>query len=192
MNKILCISIIFLLTVVSLQARTCHGSVSRTIYHNNNDWEHRRLVSPMIRGNGFGYAVPRRTFFYRPSPTIIYNTQPVAIIQNIPAPVTQNPVSPTPSLQSSDKNMYVDSTYTEQPNRSKQIPLSETYKDSPQLISDQFQIYNITKISPFRNTTDTIMIESSSGTFAIPKDLIKSATKIHLTPEIINQLNQLL
>lgn len=51
---------------------------------------------------------------------------------------------------------------------------------------------NITKISPFRNTTDIIMIVSSSGTFVIPKDLIKSATKAYLTPEIMNQLNQLL
>jgi hypothetical protein len=134
------------------------------------------------------YVVPYRRYDYRPYPTKYYNTRPIlAIPQNTPTPVTPNTHLQEPVAQAIDKSLYVDSTDIGQ-NRGKAIQLSEKYKNAPQIISEKFQIYNVTKISNFRNETDKIMIESSSGNFAIPKKLITTASILHFTPELTTQL----
>ena len=84
----------------------------------------------------------------------------------------------------------VDSTAIPKENRAVSLPLSQRYKDAPQIVSPQLEVYNITKISPFRDSTDKVMIESSSGNFAIPIAVLKTVSTAHFTPELLEQWNR--
>lgn len=85
----------------------------------------------------------------------------------------------------------VDSTAIPKENRAVSLPLAQRYKDAPQIVSSQLEAYNITKISPFRDSTDKVMIESSSGNFAIPIAVLKTVSTSHFTPELLEQWNRL-
>jgi len=84
----------------------------------------------------------------------------------------------------------VDSTDIPKENRAVSLPLSQRYKDAPQIVSPQLEAYNISKISPFRDSTDKVMIESSSGNFAIPIAVLKTVSTAHFTPELLEQWNR--
>lgn len=72
------------------------------------------------------------------------------------------------------------------------LSISEQYKDSPQLeIKNKLHIYNVIKISKFRNSSDKIFIESTSGNFAIPREEFLSAKKINFTTKL-NEMIKLL
>ncbi len=102
------------------------------------------------------------------------------------------PMSATPMVAPETKppEPMVDSTAIPKENRAVSLPLSQRYKDAPQIVSPQFEAYNITKISPFRDSTDTVMIESASGTFAIPIAVLKTVSTSHFTPELLEQWNR--
>jgi hypothetical protein len=176
-------------------------SAKHTDSKNKNDAKekNRESVNPHNLTRKRTYFFPSRVDYYIPYQMDVDNTKPNdATTQDVSPPVVQDilpqepkDVIPESAAQPIDKSVYVDSTDIGK-NRGKQIPLSVKYKDTPQIISEKFQIYNVTKISNFRSETDKMMIESSSGTYAIPKDLIKDASIRYFTPELTIQLNQYL
>lgn len=74
----------------------------------------------------------------------------------------------------------------------KTLPMSEKYKTAPQLKTTDLHLYNITKIDKFRNSSEQIMVESSSGNFALPKNVFESAEILNFTAELNNQKNKAL
>lgn len=100
-------------------------------------------------------------------------------------------VSPTILPETKAPEPMVDSTDIPKENRAVSLPLAQRYKDTPQIVSSQLEAYNITKISPFRDSTDKVMIESSSGNFAIPIAVLKTVSTAHFTPELLEQWNRL-
>lgn len=74
----------------------------------------------------------------------------------------------------------------------KQIDPALKYKKSPQLKLSKLHIYDVRNITHFREQKEIIMVESSLGSYAIPKNELISAEKINFTPELIQQLDILL
>lgn len=99
-------------------------------------------------------------------------------------------VAPMAAPQPKAPEPLVDSTVIPQENRAVSLPLAQRYKDAPQIVSPQLEVYNITKISPFRDSADKMMIESSSGNFAIPIAVLKTVSTAHFTPELLEQWNR--
>ncbi len=201
MKKVIWTCIIFILTALSIQAKTnCykiatgHADIKKmnAVKEKSNE-----SVSPRILTCKIKYIVPYRVrhHYYYKSQNDFNNPKTHEInTQAIASPVDQNALSQEANNvkpESLAQTIYVDSTDIGD-NRSKQILLSEKYKDAPQIISEVLQIYNVIKISNFRTETNKIMIESSSGIYAIPKELIKNASIRYFTPELTIQLNQYL
>jgi hypothetical protein len=63
------------------------------------------------------------------------------------------------------------------------------YKNTPQLKVNELHIYNVTDVKYFRNKTDVVMIESSTGSFAIPISEIVNAERINFTPTLSQKID---
>jgi len=74
----------------------------------------------------------------------------------------------------------------------KQIDPAIQYKNTPQLELNELHIYGINVISNFKNKIDTILIESSTGRYAIPVQDLRGAKRINFTPELSQRLDALL
>lgn len=74
----------------------------------------------------------------------------------------------------------------------KQIDPAIKYKNTPQLILSKLRIYNITNITYFREQKEFILIESSIGNYAIPKNEIVNAERINFTSGLSQKLDNLL
>ena len=53
-------------------------------------------------------------------------------------------------------------------------------------------MYGIKDIKPFRDQTETLMVESATGNFALPKNDLINAEKINFTPELSVKFQTLL
>ncbi len=62
-------------------------------------------------------------------------------------------------------------------------PIYNDYKGQPELKIDNLHIFGITSIKEFKKTK--VIINSVSGTFALPKDKFKSANKINFTEDLM-------
>lgn len=78
------------------------------------------------------------------------------------------------------------------PIQRKQIDPAVQYKKAPQLKLSDLQIYGVTNIRAFRDQKEIIMIESSTGNFALPKSKIMSAERINFTPELSQKIDVLI
>jgi len=67
---------------------------------------------------------------------------------------------------------------------------SKGNKKSPQIIVDNLHLYNIKKITKFRNTKDKLMIECANGSFMFPKQILKNAKIINFTEKLNDMLKQ--
>lgn len=65
------------------------------------------------------------------------------------------------------------------------------YKNSPQLQMNKLQIYGVNNLSYFRDRLDIIMVESSTGNFAVPKTEIINAKRINFTPQLSEKIDTL-
>lgn len=74
----------------------------------------------------------------------------------------------------------------------KEVAPSVQYKNTPQLKIKEMHIYDVTEIKYFRDKKDIIMVESSTGNFAIPLTEIESAKRINFTPELSKQIDILI
>lgn len=74
----------------------------------------------------------------------------------------------------------------------KQIDPAIKYKKSPQLKLSKLHIYDIRNITYFREQKEIILIESSLGNYAIPKNELTNAERINFTPELSQRLDALL
>lgn len=66
------------------------------------------------------------------------------------------------------------------------------YKKAPQLKIGALTMYGIKEIKPFRDQKETLMVESATGTFALPKSDLINAEKINFTPELSVKFQTLL
>ena len=66
------------------------------------------------------------------------------------------------------------------------------YKKAPQLKIGALTMYGIKDIKPFRDQKETLMVESVTGTFALPKSDLINAEKINFTPELSGKFQTLL
>jgi len=71
-----------------------------------------------------------------------------------------------------------------------EVPLSQQYPNSPQIITSKLHIYNVTEIDKFRDT-NKLMITSSSGKFAIPSKIIFAAKRLNFTDKLEKKLKML-
>lgn len=78
------------------------------------------------------------------------------------------------------------------PVQRKQIDPAIQYKNTPQLELNELHIYGINAVSNFKNKIDTILIEASTGRYAIPVNDLKDAKRINFTPELSQRLDALL
>jgi hypothetical protein len=78
------------------------------------------------------------------------------------------------------------------PIQRKQIDPAIQYKNTPQLELNELHIYGINVVSNFKNKMDTILIESSTGRYAIPIKDVRDAKRINFTPELSQKLDALL
>lgn len=74
----------------------------------------------------------------------------------------------------------------------KKIDPAIKYKKSPQLKLSNLHIYGVSNITPFREQKEILMIESSLGNYALPKNKLINAEKINFTPELSQKLDELL
>lgn len=74
----------------------------------------------------------------------------------------------------------------------KEIDPAIQYKNTPQLELGELHIYGINTLSNFKNKTDTILIESSTGRYAIPAKDLRDAKRINFTSELSQRLDALL
>lgn len=82
-------------------------------------------------------------------------------------------------------------TPTQQTIASKQ-DLAKIHKNSPQLVLENLHIYDIQKMSFFRKQNDVVMVESSTGNYAVPKHELMAAKRINFTPQLEENINSLL
>jgi len=66
------------------------------------------------------------------------------------------------------------------------------YKKAPQLKIGALTIYGIKEIKPFRDQKETLIVESATGTFALPKNDLINAEKMNFTPELSVKFQTLL
>ncbi|MCK9373426.1 MAG: hypothetical protein M0P91_09520 [Sulfuricurvum sp.] len=74
----------------------------------------------------------------------------------------------------------------------KQIDPAIQYKNTPQLKLSKLHIYGITNIEYFRDKKNIIMVESSTGNFALPLTEIVNAERINFTTELSQKINDVL
>lgn len=82
--------------------------------------------------------------------------------------------------------------YDKQSNQAKIIDPAIQYKNSPQLQMSKLQIYGVSNLSYFRDRSDIIMVESSIGSFAVPKTEILNAKQINFTPQLSKKIDALI
>ena len=70
--------------------------------------------------------------------------------------------------------------------------LAKIHKNSPQLVLENLHIYDVQKMSFFRKQNDVVMIESSTGNYAIPKHELVAAKRINFTSQLEENINSLL
>ncbi len=63
------------------------------------------------------------------------------------------------------------------------------YKNTPQLKVNELHIYNVTDVKYFRDKKDVVMIESSTGNFALPISEIVNAERINFTPTLSQKID---
>ncbi len=68
---------------------------------------------------------------------------------------------------------------------------SQIYKSSPQIKTSKVHIFDIKNITPFRDKKDIVLIEASSGNYALPIDEVGKSEKINFTLELSGQLDLL-
>ncbi len=84
------------------------------------------------------------------------------------------------------------STPTPQPVQRAPIDPAVQYKKAPQLKIGALKMYGVKDIKPFRDQTETLMVESATGNFALPKNDLINAEKINFTPELSVKFQTLL
>lgn len=97
-------------------------------------------------------------------------------------------IQPLAKKASEDKK-FIAEEYQSRAKEAKVIDPSIQYKNNPQLIMDKLQIYGVKNISNFRDKTDTVLIESAIGRFAVPVIELKEAKCINLTLELTQKFN---
>lgn len=68
---------------------------------------------------------------------------------------------------------------------------SRMYAKTPQIILPKTHIYDVQKLSYFRGDENIILVEASSGNFAIPREEFKSAHYLLLTQELKANLSRM-
>lgn len=84
------------------------------------------------------------------------------------------------------------STPAPQPIQRAPIDPAVQYKKAPQFKIGALKMYGIKDIKPFRDQTETLMVESATGNFALPKNDLINAEKINFTPELSVKFQTLL
>ena len=74
----------------------------------------------------------------------------------------------------------------------KKTDYSKGNEKSPQIVFEDLHLYNIKKLSKFRNTKDRIMIECANGNFMLPKTKFKKSKKLYFTKKLNNMITELL
>ena len=93
--------------------------------------------------------------------------------------------------QSMDKPINSEIKQYEVSVQKKQIDPAVQYKKAPQLKLSNMHIYGIKNITYFRDKKDIVMIESSTGNFALPLNVIVSAERINFTSELSQKIDAL-
>jgi len=78
---------------------------------------------------------------------------------------------------------------TPQPIQRKPIDPAVEYKKAPQLMLSNLQIYGVTNIKAFRDQKETVMVESATGNYALPKSDLMNAERINFTTELTQKMD---
>ena len=78
------------------------------------------------------------------------------------------------------EEVKIQHTHYEAPNYAK------LYKNTPQIVLPKQHIYGITQLSHFRDNPNSILVQASSGSFAIPLQDFQSAEYLFFTKELEN------
>jgi len=94
--------------------------------------------------------------------------------------------------KASEDQKFIAEQYYNKAQAAKVIDPSIQYKNTPQLELNELHIYGINTMSVFKNKKDMILIESSTGRFAIPVQEVRDAKRINFTAELTQKLDALL
>jgi len=121
----------------------------------------------------------------------VQNGIPVSFKNNYCERIMNGSIIQQESKISTQANSDKVQQYDKQSSDVKVVDPAIQYKNSPQLQLNKLHIYGVNNFSYFRDRTDTIMVESSIGNFAIPKIELINSKRINFTSELSQKLDTL-